>query len=282
MKKRICTLLLAAVFALAAVPALCVRAANVNDYPNILFSNFNTDTVKNEPEYYPDFTVGDQDVLVQAISTYHWNNGSGKAPGTVSIYDWDDNLIGAWKATGRSASGANNVYWDVFPNTQLKAGTRYYIVDSDPDTWSYNSKSDNTGFAEVRGVTAASGSQPAGDPSAISVVVHGKTVQWTDAAPFIDENSRTMVPLRAVAEAMDLTVSWDGNTREATFSDGYIPSLSFRIGSSTARTSQGSTISMDTAPVILNDRTYAPIRYLAQYYGYQVTWDGNTKTVYLD
>jgi hypothetical protein len=31
----------------------------------------------------------------------------------------------------------------------------------------------------------------------------------------------------------------------------------------------------------LLDRTYAPIRYLAEYFGYSVDWDGNTKTVLL-
>ena len=36
----------------------------------------------------------------------------------------------------------------------------------------------------------------------ISVTVSGRAVTWTDAAPFIDANSRTMVPLRAVADAM--------------------------------------------------------------------------------
>ena len=36
---------------------------------------------------------------------------------------------------------------------------------------------------------------------------------------------------------------------------------------------------MDTAAVIANDRTYAPIRYLAEYFGYLVDWDGIDRTV---
>ena len=38
---------------------------------------------------------------------------------------------------------------------------------------------------------------------------------------------------------------------------------------------------MDTAAVIVNSRTYAPIRYLAEFFGYKVDWDGKTKTVLL-
>ena len=114
--------------------------------------------------------------------------------------------------------------------------------------------------------------------AAVDVTVNGAAVRWTDAEPFIDENNRTMVPLRAVAEALGLSVGWDGAKREAIFSDG-AKTLYFPIGSSTARTGDGGTVQMDTAAVIRNDRTYAPIRYLAEYFGFAVGWDAATKTV---
>ena len=121
--------------------------------------------------------------------------------------------------------------------------------------------------------------QPAAS-SGISVTVGGTAVEWTDAAPFIDANSRTMVPLRAVADAMSLTVNWDGDAREASFSDGS-KTICFPIDSTSARTSDGGAVEMDTAAVIASERTYAPIRYLAEYFGYTVGWDGATQTVSL-
>lgn len=39
--------------------------------------------------------------------------------------------------------------------------------------------------------------------------MNGGAVTWTDYAPFIDGNDRTMVPLRPVANALGLTVDWD-------------------------------------------------------------------------
>lgn len=47
-----------------------------------------------------------------------------------------------------------------------------------------------------------------GNPTAngVSVTVNGNAVQWPDAVPFIDEHGRTMVPLRAVADAIGLTL----------------------------------------------------------------------------
>jgi hypothetical protein len=114
--------------------------------------------------------------------------------------------------------------------------------------------------------------------ASVGVTVNGAAVVWTDAAPFINADSRTMVPLRAVAEALGLTVNWDGAAREAIFTDG-AKTLYFPIGSSAARSGDGGTVQMDTAAVIVNDRTYAPIRYLAEFFGRTVDWDGDTRTV---
>ena len=116
--------------------------------------------------------------------------------------------------------------------------------------------------------------------AAIHVTVRGEIVQWTDAVPFIYENSRTMVPLRAVADAMGLTVGWDRTERIASFSDG-AKTLSFHIGDREARTETGAVVPMDTAAVIVKDRTYAPVRYLAEYFGYAVDWVPAARTVVL-
>ena len=39
---------------------------------------------------------------------------------------------------------------------------------------------------------------------------------------------------------------------------------------------------MDTAPIIKGDRTYLPARYVAEYFGYTVGWDGSTNTVIIN
>ena len=52
----------------------------------------------------------------------------------------------------------------------------------------------------------------AAEQSSIQVLVDGQPVVWTDAIPFANKDSRTMVPLRATAEAMGLDVVWDAET----------------------------------------------------------------------
>lgn len=112
----------------------------------------------------------------------------------------------------------------------------------------------------------------------VRVTVNGNPVAWTDVRPYIDENNRTMVPLRAVAEALGMTVSWDAYRREASFSRG-TKTLTFPIGSMEAVKEDGTTVKMDTAAIINANRTYAPVRYLAEYFGYTVDWDSASKTV---
>ena len=114
--------------------------------------------------------------------------------------------------------------------------------------------------------------------NSIKVTIDGASVQWTDAEPFIDDNYRTMVPLRAVGEALGLNVDWDNSAKEAIFTKSS-ETIYFPIDSMYYRTENGTIESMDTAAVIVKNRTYAPVRYLAEYFGYNVSWDGSTQTV---
>ncbi len=151
----------------------------------------------------------------------------------------------------------------------LSDGKGYSIAKAYTLTSSGGTVKASEGFTE---------SAPKSEENAPSVTVNGSAVQWTDAKPFIDANNRTMVPLRAVGDALGLTVKWDGEKREASFS-GSGKTIFFPIDSANARTGDGQEIKMDTAAVIVSDRTYAPVRYLAEYFGRSVGWDGATHTV---
>lgn len=117
----------------------------------------------------------------------------------------------------------------------------------------------------------------------ISVTAKGAAVEFTDAKPYINSDSRTLVPLRTIAEALDLDVSWDDATKSATFADkAGTKKTVFTIGESKYTVVSGDTsteVAMDTSAVITNDRTYAPARYLAEAYGYDVSWDGSNSIV---
>lgn len=70
----------------------------------------------------------------------------------------------------------------------------------------------------------------------IRVTVDGKTVEFTDAVPFVDEHYRTMIPLRAVADALGCEVTWSQTMRTARVymddcvSEGYGASSEYNDG----------------------------------------------------
>ena len=89
---------------------------------------------------------------------------------------------------------------------------------------------------------------------------------------------RTLVPIRAVAEEMGYRVSWDGANQVVTMTDGYT-TLKFQIGNYTAYKNGYKEIPLDVPPIIFDDRTYLPLRAVAEAMNADVNWNGNTRTV---
>ena len=217
-----------------------------------LFPGRNTTTVK----YFVD---GVQAAASTQAPYYYELNTAGLSAGTHTVR--------AEAASGQF-SLATQTYTIYVANNQVSASTTQ--APSVPTT-----PSTPTAPSAPTAPTTPAAPSASGD---ITVTVNGNPVIWTDAAPFINEDDRTMVPLRAVADAMGLNVIWSASARVASFTNGR-KAIYFPIDSSTARTSDGGAVQMDTAAVIVNSRTYAPIRYLAEYFGYKVGWDGATRTV---
>ena len=91
-------------------------------------------------------------------------------------------------------------------------------------------------------------------------------------------NDRTLLPVRAVFEAMGGTVGWDGQNRIVTLMrDG--ETLYLQIGTGYALDGALNKYYLDSAPVIINDRTMLPIRFIVEYFDGTVEWDGSTRTV---
>ena len=89
-----------------------------------------------------------------------------------------------------------------------------------------------------------------------------------DAAPYVDSNWRTMVPVRVLAETFGATVDFTDNV--ITIVDGNT-TVVMTVGEETYTVNDAEK-TMDTAPVIgEGDRTFVPIRFLAEALGYTVT-----------
>ncbi len=109
----------------------------------------------------------------------------------------------------------------------------------------------------------------------IKIEVNGNEVEF-DTPPVV-VNDRTMIPIRAVAEAMGLKVSWDGETKTARIQSSEL-SVFLTEGSDTMIKGEVSQ-QLDTAPMIINDRTCLPVRAVAEAFGAEVGWNGEEKLV---
>ena len=91
-----------------------------------------------------------------------------------------------------------------------------------------------------------------------------------DAAPYVDDNWRTMVPIRALAEAFDAEVVWDQDDETVTINFDGGTQIVMTVGETTY-TINGEEATMDTEPVNTGSRVYVPIRFAAEGLGFSVT-----------
>ncbi len=125
-----------------------VTSAMADEMP--IFNNNNTSSVQNGPTARPHFTI-DESYKITMIKTYHWNHGNGAQPGTIKLMDETGKVYGPWDTRGENGADMNpNCYWVCEPDITLPAGS-YTVIDSDPDTWSCNDRSNNAGFVIVYG-----------------------------------------------------------------------------------------------------------------------------------
>lgn len=117
--------------------------------------------------------------------------------------------------------------------------------------------------------------------SVLTVKYNGETIVFPDAQPLVDENDRTLIPVRFVAETMGADVSWNQETQIAVIEQNGI-TVTVPIGSDTITVTQDvstNTVKMDTAAIISEERTYVPIRYVAEALGAWVSYSDLFTTV---
>ena len=126
----------------------------------------------------------------------------------------------------------------------------------------------------------ATASVPANAASgSIRITVDGTPI-YTDTAPFVDANSRTMVPVRFISEALNAEVQWNELTSTVTVNQGSTV-ITLQIGSREL-IKNGSVTMMDTEAVMMDARTFVPVRFIAEALGLNVGWDEAANTVRLN
>jgi hypothetical protein len=132
------------------------EAARASD----LYNNTNGGGVSNGPTGKTAFGLTCNAHITQLV-TYHWNNGRGATPGTISIQsNQTGKIYGPFAAHGSSGqNNAPNVNWIADVSFDLPGGKgltglatySYVVIDSNNATWSMDPQSAYRGFAIIRG-----------------------------------------------------------------------------------------------------------------------------------
>lgn len=111
-----------------------------------------------------------------------------------------------------------------------------------------------------------------------SVYLDGEKMTF-DVNPFI-EKDRTLVPFRAIFEAVGAEVEWDGETRTviaAREKNGETTFITIQIDS--AAFVNGEEKDLDVPAKIVNDRTFVPLRFVIEALGEKVEWNNDSYSV---
>ncbi len=111
--------------------------------------------------------------------------------------------------------------------------------------------------------------------SDIKVTIDGSNQSY-DVMPVI-ENGRTLVPMRAIFEALGAEIKWDDATKTVTGTKGDV-SVVLTIGNTLAKVNEKE-VTLDVPAKIVSDRTMVPVRFISESLGCNVGWDDSSKTV---
>jgi hypothetical protein len=105
--------------------------------------------------------------------------------------------------------------------------------------------------------------------------VRGKNINF-DVAPVIKQG-RTLVPIRAIAEALGATVSFDPTTNTVTITkDG--KTIQIVLGQTKVYVN-GQEVTMDVPAENISNRTFVPIRFIAEVLGENVNYNNGNISI---
>lgn len=117
-------------------------------------------------------------------------------------------------------------------------------------------------------------------PKPVSIVLDDVPLPF-DSEPRLEKNV-TMVPFRAIAEALGITVTWHA-AKQTVYAPGKDGSgrdtkVSLRIGSKTAMVN-GRKEALSGPPIFINGRVLIPLAFFGKQFGAEVQWDGKNRSV---
>ncbi|MDQ0192127.1 copper amine oxidase N-terminal domain-containing protein [Paenibacillus wynnii] len=112
----------------------------------------------------------------------------------------------------------------------------------------------------------------------ISVQLDQKKLN-SSSAP-VNDHGTILLPLRTIFESLGLTIEWDVKTGSITGTkEGLV--IKLKVGSKQA-TVNGNLKLLTSAPKVINNVTYVPLRFVGEATGSSVKWDAKNSTVVIE
>lgn len=261
------------------------------------------DNLKPDTEYRVYLTTALKDTSGNALAATSWSFRTGReallvqgkdpAPGSANVPAGKTVRFTFSRAVTSSTVTSSNIYLretggttniaslveydsstrtvSLKPLSPLGFGKLYtvYVTNGVKDSYGNAIAGDSWSF-----YTVLSAPDPLRSGTATSPLVRldGKYMTFTDARPYIT-NGTTMLPYRAIFEALGATVGYDNSNPSRIKITGSLGTnrIIMYIGEKTAYRN-GVPITLREAPVIRNGRTMVPLRFVAESLGVKVTW----------
>jgi len=116
-------------------------------------------------------------------------------------------------------------------------------------------------------------------PPEITINLNGNTLVLDTNLRTI--NGRILVPVSSLSKELGATTEWVDDTKSVIITlptKDKIKTIYFKIGQASALV-DGVEVNLDAAATIYQNRTFIPLRFVAEYFGATVEWNTKTKTV---
>lgn len=107
------------------------------------------------------------------------------------------------------------------------------------------------------------------------LIIDGKERFFTQHPEIM--NDRTFVPLRSIFEALQTKVKWNEETQTVTATKGS-RTIQLTLDSEIAHIN-GKKVQLDAPPILFQESTYVPLRFVGEALGATVIWENATRTI---
>jgi len=237
----------------------------------------------------------------------YWEIGHSKADYAILVKWWSDTLkdsptklyigLADYKANG--VTDTNNTWYggnEIVKQLNLNKSTekvngeihfRYKMIINTPGLSDkikqfYQSNNGTTATTQATTVqttkeTSTETTTQYSDKNEIKVKVNGEYVKF-DQKPVI-ENDRTLVPMRAIFEALGADVEWFNDTQSVIAENKEGVRITLIIGSKNMLINNKDMVILDVPAKIMGSRTMVPLRAISEAFDCKVEWDGESKLV---